>query len=77
RVLAVTGLDVELSASPNALAARRRETLGQFLDTAAAFAANEPAASLLAFLGYLRTAEQYEKGLDNALPGGENTVKVL
>ncbi|WP_037869246.1 ATP-dependent DNA helicase [Streptomyces sp. SPB074] len=77
RVLAATGLDVELSASPNALAARRRETLGQFLDTAASFAANEPAASLLAFLGYLRTAEQYEKGLDNALPGGENTVKVL
>ncbi|WP_433340675.1 UvrD-helicase domain-containing protein [Streptomyces sp. CA-253872] len=77
RVLAVTGLDVELSASPSALAARRRETLGQFLDIAASFAATEPAASLLAFLGYLRTAEHYEKGLDNALPGGENTVKVL
>ncbi|WP_435246472.1 UvrD-helicase domain-containing protein [Streptomyces sp. NRRL F-5630] len=77
RVLAVTGLDVELSASPSALAARRRETLGQFLDIAASFAATEPAASLLAFLGYLRTAERYEKGLDTALPGGENTVKVL
>ncbi|NUL27942.1 3'-5' exonuclease, partial [Streptomyces lunaelactis] len=34
-------------------------------------------ASLLAFLAFLRTAAQYEKGLDNALPGGENTVKVL
>ncbi|MER0245595.1 3'-5' exonuclease, partial [Streptomyces sp. HSW2009] len=33
--------------------------------------------TLLAFLGFLRTAAQYEKGLDNALPGGENTVKVL
>ncbi|WP_415951077.1 UvrD-helicase domain-containing protein [Streptomyces sp. KLOTTS4A1] len=77
RVLAVTGLDVELSASPHALAARRRETLANFLDTAASFAAAEPSASLLAFLGFLRTAAQYEKGLDNALPGGENTVKVL
>ncbi|WP_162929242.1 UvrD-helicase domain-containing protein [Streptomyces sp. YIM 130001] len=77
RVLATTGLDVELSASPHALAARRRETLSNFLDIAASFAANDPAASLLAFLGYLRTAAQYEKGLDNALPGGENTVKVL
>ncbi|WP_328837125.1 ATP-dependent DNA helicase [Streptomyces europaeiscabiei] len=78
RVLAVTGLEVELSASPHALAARRRETLSNFLDTAASFAANSAGeASLLAFLGFLRTAAQYEKGLDNALPGGENTVKVL
>ncbi|MEG3631812.1 UvrD-helicase domain-containing protein [Streptomyces poriticola] len=77
RVLAVTGLEVELSASPHALAARRRETLANFLDTAASFAASDNEATLLAFLGFLRTAAQYEKGLDNALPGGENTVKVL
>ncbi|MDF3298008.1 UvrD-helicase domain-containing protein [Streptomyces tropicalis] len=77
RVLAVTGLEVELSASPHALAARRRETLSNFLDVAASFAAHESAASLLAFLAFLRTAARYEKGLDNALPGGENTVKVL
>ncbi|MFG2813704.1 UvrD-helicase domain-containing protein [Streptomyces sp. NPDC048410] len=77
RVLAVTGLEVELSASPHALAARRRETLSNFLDVAASFAAGDGEATLLAFLAFLRTAAQYEKGLDNALPGGENTVKVL
>ncbi|WP_256106289.1 UvrD-helicase domain-containing protein [Streptomyces sp. ODS05-4] len=77
RVLATTGLEVELSASPHALAARRRETLSHFLDIAARFAALDGEATLLAFLGFLRTAAQYEKGLDNALPGGENTVKVL
>ncbi|MFF8030127.1 ATP-dependent helicase [Streptomyces sp. NPDC016626] len=77
RVLAVTGLEVELSASPHALAARRRETLSNFLDIAASFATGDGEATLLAFLGFLRTAAQYEKGLDNALPGGENTVKVL
>ncbi|MFE6229328.1 UvrD-helicase domain-containing protein [Streptomyces sp. NPDC057854] len=77
RILAVTGLEVELSASPQALAARRRETLGTFLDVAAGFASLDGEASLLAFLGFLRTAVQFEKGLDNALPGGENTVKVL
>ncbi|MCX5385518.1 UvrD-helicase domain-containing protein [Streptomyces sp. NBC_00083] len=77
RVLTVTGLEVELSASPHALAARRRETLSGFLDIAASFAALDGEASLLAFLGFLRTAAQYEKGLDTALPGGENTVKVL
>ncbi|MEV7419812.1 UvrD-helicase domain-containing protein [Streptomyces sp. NPDC089919] len=77
RVLATTGLDVELSASPHALAARRRETLANFLDVAAGFAALDGESSLLAFLSFLRTAAQYERGLDNALPGGENTVKVL
>ncbi|MBQ0983877.1 UvrD-helicase domain-containing protein [Streptomyces sp. F63] len=77
RVLATTGLEVELSASPHALAARRRETLGNFLDVAASFAALDGEAGLLAFLGFLRTAAQHEKGLDNALPGGDNTVKVL
>lgn len=77
RVLATTGLEVELSASPQALAARRRETLANFLDVAARFAAVDGEATLLAFLAFLRTAVQYEKGLDNALPGGENTVKVL
>ncbi|WP_405777445.1 UvrD-helicase domain-containing protein [Streptomyces sp. NBC_00859] len=77
RVLATTGLEVELSASPHALAARRRETLSNFLDTAAGFASLDGESSLLAFLAFLRTAAQYEKGLDNALPGGENTVKVL
>ncbi|MFG2878435.1 UvrD-helicase domain-containing protein [Streptomyces sp. NPDC048337] len=77
RVLAATGLEVELSASPHALAARRRETLSNFMDVAAGFAALDGEASLLAFLAFLRTAAQYEKGLDHALPGGENTVKVL
>ncbi|MGW6565324.1 UvrD-helicase domain-containing protein [Streptomyces sp. NPDC054975] len=77
RVLNTTGLEVELSASPHALAARRRETLSNFLDIAAGFASLDGEATLLAFLGFLRTAAQYEKGLDNALPGGENTVKVL
>ncbi|MFE2015099.1 UvrD-helicase domain-containing protein [Streptomyces sp. NPDC059491] len=77
RVLGATGLEVELSASPQALAARRRETLGHFLDIAAGFASLDGEASLLAFLGFLRTAVQFEKGLDSALPGGENTVKVL
>lgn len=77
RVLAVTGLEVELSASPHALAARRKETLNAFLDIAANFASLDGEATLLAFLGFLHTAAQYEKGLDSSLPGGENTVKVL
>ncbi|MBX9366870.1 hypothetical protein, partial [Streptomyces sp. WAC04114] len=46
------------------LAGRTRETLSNFLDVAASFAAGDNEASLLAFLGFLRTAAQYEKGLD-------------
>ncbi|MDT0342558.1 ATP-dependent DNA helicase [Streptomyces litchfieldiae] len=83
RVLAATGLEVELSASPQALAARRRETLGTFLDLAAGFAAGrngtavDGEATVPAFLAFLRAAAQYDRGLDSSLPGGENTVKVL
>ncbi|WP_435834314.1 UvrD-helicase domain-containing protein [Streptomyces catenulae] len=83
RILATTGLDVELAASPHALAARRRETLTTFLDTAAGFAAKQGGAALdgdatlAAFLGFLRTAARHEKGLDTSLPGGDNTVKIL
>ncbi|MEU6231744.1 ATP-dependent DNA helicase [Kitasatospora sp. NPDC047058] len=77
RVLAVTGLEVELAASPHALAARRRETLHAFLDVAAGFADLDGDPGLPAFLGFLRAAQEYERGLDSSLPGGEDTVKVL
>ncbi|MFB6890613.1 UvrD-helicase domain-containing protein [Kitasatospora sp. NPDC056327] len=77
RVLAVTGLEVELAASPQALAARRRETLHAFLDVAASFADLDGDPGLAAFLGFLRAAQEHDRGLDAGLPGGEDTVKVL
>ena len=77
RVLTVTGLEVELSASPHALAARRKETLHAFLDVAAGFADLDGDPSLGAFLGFLRAAQEFDRGLDNTLPGGDDTVKVL
>ena len=77
RVLAVTGLEVELAASPHALAARRKETLNAFLDVAAGFADLDGDPSLAAFLGFLRAAQEFDRGLDNTLPGGDDTVKVL
>lgn len=77
RALGATGLDVELSASPNALAARRRETLHAFLDVAAGFADLDGDPSLTAFLAFLRTAAQHDKGLDGSLPSAGDSVKVL
>ncbi|MFJ8738922.1 UvrD-helicase domain-containing protein [Embleya sp. NPDC127516] len=77
RVLAGTGLEVELSASPGALAARRRETLHAFLDVAAGFADLDGDPSLTAFLAFLRTAAEHDKGLDGSLPTAGDSVKVL
>lgn len=62
------GLDVEVAARPgegySALAGRAN--LDRFTDEAARFAAGRPNASVSAFLGYLRAAEQEEYGLKPA-----------
>ncbi|UGQ14396.1 ATP-dependent helicase [Yinghuangia sp. ASG 101] len=77
RVLTVTGLEVELSASPGSVAARRRETLHAFLDVAAGFADLDGDPSLTAFLAFLRTAAEHDKGLDGSLPSARDSVQVL
>ncbi|CAM5604529.1 DNA 3'-5' helicase OS=Streptomyces albaduncus OX=68172 GN=FHS32_004873 PE=3 SV=1 [Streptomyces griseoloalbus] len=78
RVLAVTGLEVELSASPHALAARRRETLSNFLDgrpRPSPPATTRPPCSPSS--ASCAPPPSTRRACDNALPGGENTVKVL
>lgn len=77
RVLHVTGLGVEVSASPHARRARRRETLDSFLDQAAAFAALDGTATVSSFLAYLRAAQEYERGLDSTAPTSADSVKLL
>jgi len=77
RVVATTGLDVELAAGPRAVAARRRDSLSAFLDVAAQFRDLEDDTSVAAFLAYLRAAAEHERGLDRATPGGSETVKLL
>jgi DNA helicase-2/ATP-dependent DNA helicase PcrA len=77
RVLTVTGLDVEIAASPHALAARRRDSLSAFLDVAAGFEDVEGDTSVAAFLAYLRAAEEHERGLDSTAPTSANSVKLL
>src|SRR5262245_8025000 len=77
RVVGATGLDVELAASPRAVAARRRDSLSAFLDVAAQFRDLEEDTSVAAFLAYLRAAAEHERGLDQATPGGSETVKLL
>jgi DNA helicase-2/ATP-dependent DNA helicase PcrA len=77
RVVEVTGLDVELAASPEAVAARRRETLSAFLDVVAGFADLDGEQSLTSFLAFLAAADEHERGLDTVGPGGAEAVQLL
>ncbi|HUR51951.1 MAG TPA: ATP-dependent DNA helicase [Mycobacteriales bacterium] len=77
RVVEVTGLDVELSASPEAVAARRRENLGAFLDVVAGFNDLDGETSLTSFLSFLRAADEHERGLDTSAPVGGGAVQLL
>lgn len=77
RVVEVTGLDVELAASPESVQARRRETLSAFLDVVAGFVDLEGESSLPSFLAYLRAAEEHERGLDTVTPSGSDAVQLL
>lgn len=77
RVIETIGLDVELAASPEAVQARRRESLSAFLDVAAGFTDLDGESSLTAFLAFLRAAEEHERGLDAATPTGSEAVQLL
>jgi DNA helicase-2/ATP-dependent DNA helicase PcrA len=77
RVVEVTGLDVELAASPEAVAARRRDSLAAFFDVIADFSDLDGESSLSAFLGYLRAAQEHERGLDAVTPSGRDAVQLL
>ena len=77
RVVEVSGLDVELAASPEAVAARRRETLSAFLDVVAGFTDLDGESSLSSFLAFLRAADEHERGLDTVTPSGSNAVQLL
>jgi DNA helicase II / ATP-dependent DNA helicase PcrA len=77
RVIEVTGLDVELSASPESVAARRRESLAAFLDVVAGFVDLDGEQSLSSFLAFLAAADEHERGLDTVGPAGSDAVQLL
>jgi DNA helicase-2/ATP-dependent DNA helicase PcrA len=77
RVVETIGLDVELSASPEGLAARRRESLAAFLDVVADFLDLDGESSLSAFLAFLRAADAHERGLDTVAPSGADAVQLM
>jgi DNA helicase II / ATP-dependent DNA helicase PcrA len=77
RVVETIGLDVELAASPEAVEARRRESLSAFLDVVAGFNDLDGETSLTSFLAFLRAAEEHERGLDAVAPSGADAVQLL
>jgi DNA helicase-2/ATP-dependent DNA helicase PcrA len=77
RVVATIGLDVEQAASPEAVAAHRRDSLAAFLDVVAGYADLDGEQSLPAFLAYLAAAGEYEHGLDLATPARRDAVQLL
>ncbi|HEY3004592.1 MAG TPA: ATP-dependent helicase, partial [Kribbellaceae bacterium] len=80
RVVATTGLDVELSATPEHVAGSRRDHLAAFLDAVGSFAATDTAdgsGSLDGLLAYLAAEEEYAAGLDLAVPSESDSVKLL
>jgi DNA helicase-2/ATP-dependent DNA helicase PcrA len=72
-----TGLDVELEAEQEDVAAARAANLAAFLDHAAQFTGLEGESDLVAFLGWLDAAAVAESGLDVGGVSDADTVKLL
>ncbi|HEV2890344.1 MAG TPA: ATP-dependent DNA helicase [Frankiaceae bacterium] len=72
-----TGLDVEIEAEPDRVAAARAANLSAFLDHAAHFTGVDGTSDARAFLAYLDAAADVENGLDAGGVSGADTVKLL
>ncbi|WP_152360658.1 ATP-dependent DNA helicase [Microlunatus speluncae] len=77
RVIAVLGLDVELTATPEFAKAARRDQLGAFLDAVADYVDVDGGASLSGLLAYLQAELDQGNGLDQAVPTDREAVKLL
>jgi DNA helicase-2/ATP-dependent DNA helicase PcrA len=76
RVLATTGLDVELAAAPEQVAAQRRASVSAFADLAAEFRDLDGQVTLGAFLSWLRDAERSDTG-PSAPPAADRDAVVI
>jgi DNA helicase-2/ATP-dependent DNA helicase PcrA len=76
-LVAAIGLDVEIDAAPDAVAAARAANLGAFLDHAARFEAVTGETDVAAFLDHIAAAREKEDGLDAGPVSSADTVKLL
>ncbi|NYI69779.1 DNA helicase-2/ATP-dependent DNA helicase PcrA [Naumannella cuiyingiana] len=77
RVIRTLGLDVELGADPDLARSGRRDQLGAFLDAVASYVDVDGDASLSGLLAWLRAEIDTGTGLDQAVPSGADSVKLL
>ncbi len=77
RVITTTGLDVELSSSPELLLLHRSEGLASFVDLVAGFADAEGDASVGAFLAWLSTADRFDAVPELDRPPSPEAVQLM
>ncbi len=77
RIVATTGLDVELMATPEFDRSARRDQLGAFTDAVAAYVDVDGDASLSGLLAYLQAEIDAGAGLEQAVPSDREAVKLL
>ncbi len=77
RVISMTGLDVELMATPEFARTNRRDQLGAFLDAVAEYVDVDGDASLAGVLAYLQAEIETGSGLEQAVPSDREAVKLL
>lgn len=77
RVVAVLGLDVELSATQELAGANRRSQLATFVDAVAEYTDVDGDASLAGLLAWLAAELEHGAGLDQATPSDRSSVKLL
>jgi DNA helicase-2/ATP-dependent DNA helicase PcrA len=77
KVIVTTGLDIEMAASPEVIAASRAENLAAFTDLIAGFADVERESSLAAFLAWLRLAQRFDKIPELDRPSAPNAVQLM
>ncbi len=77
RVITVSGLDVEMSASPDVLRLHRAEGLASFVELVAGFADAEGDAGVGAFLGWLSMAARFGKVPELDRPARSDAVQLM
>ena len=73
----MTGLDVELMATPEFARVNRRDQVGAFLDAVAEYVDVDGDASLSGVLAYLQAEIDTGTGLEQAVPSDREAVKLL
>lgn len=77
RIIDLTGVDVELASAVSEGARARRDNVDLFVQAVADFQAYDGAVTLPALMAWLEAEDEFEQGLDVAVPSEADSVKLL